>query len=335
MANKEEDIFFEENLIINPQIIEVKSLTADFFLPRNRMAHKGDFGHCLFIAGSYGKAGACVLASESALRVGCGLLSVHIPKKLYGVLQVSVPEAMILLDKNEEYFTSFDDFSSYSAVAIGPGLGTRQETKEALKSFLLKRIQDKSLQNIPLVLDADALNILSQTEDFKSLLTKNIILTPHPKEFERLFGKKTFKDRLSFLSDFCPERGITVVLKGGVTAVVDDKGKICYNVKGNPGMATAGSGDVLTGMLLGILSQGYSCSEAAKLGVFLHALSGDEAKAELGEHSLLARDIIRNIPKAINICGVELRTLEKSNFNQKLLNRNGKGRNNTRNRPRN
>ncbi|MDO5759835.1 MAG: NAD(P)H-hydrate dehydratase [Bacteroidota bacterium] len=292
--------FFEQIEIKEPNILQRESLPVSFFAPRNRMAHKGDFGHCLLIAGSYGKAGACVLSCLACLRTGCGLITTHIPQKLYDILQISVPEAMVSLDKEEKYFSHTPmDIEKYSAIAIGPGLGTEQQTKTELIHLLNKRKENPILQNIPLVLDADALNILAQEKNKEQFLKNNIILTPHPKEFERLFGKMTIKEQIDFTKTFCKKNNITIVIKGGVSTIIDNKGEVFFNILGNPGMATAGSGDVLTGIILGVLSQGYSCEQSAKIGVFIHALAGDKAKEVLGEKSLIARDIIKYLPIAI------------------------------------
>lgn len=297
MKTKED--FFVEAGISNPDILSKEKLDNLFFRSRSPLAHKGDFGHCLLIAGSYGKAGACVLSAMASLRTGCGLISVHIPKRLYDILQISVPEAMISLDNEEFFFSNIPDVGKYSAIAIGPGLDTKTKSRTALVDFLEKRLKEKGMKDIPLVLDADALNILSQVEGFQDLLYDNIILTPHPKEFERLFGEKSLREKLSFIENFCRQHRICIVLKGGVTTIADTKGNLSFNTKGNPGMATAGSGDVLTGIILGVLSQGFSIDTGAKTGVYLHALAGDFAKEDLGEKTLLARDIINCLSKAI------------------------------------
>lgn len=299
MSN-EEEIFFEQIGVKSPQILSRKSLPSSFFAFRKRMAHKGDFGHCLLIAGSYGKAGACVLSSLAALRSGCGLISAHIPQKLYDILQISVPEAMVSIDKDMECFSSMPEVEKYSAIAIGPGLNTKAQSRQALIDFLQQRTEKEVLQKIPLVLDADALNIVAQEQNKNRLLNNNIILTPHPKEFERLFGKMQINESVDFMSKYSKEHNITIVLKGGITAIANSKGELFFNILGNPGMATAGSGDVLTGIILGILSQGYTCEESACLGVYIHAKAGDIAKKYLGEKSLMARDIIKFLPQAIN-----------------------------------
>lgn len=296
---KEKKSFFVEAGIEEPNILSKENINQDFFLARKPFAHKGDFGHCLLIAGSYGKAGACVLSSLAALRTGCGLLTVHIPKKLYNILQITVPEAMVELDKDEEVFSFFPKIDKYSAIAVGCGLDTKEKSKNALVDFLQARLQNKVLKDIPLVLDADALNLISTVTDFKNLLYDNIILTPHPKEFERLFGTMSLKDKMAFIKNFCFKHNISIVLKGGVSTIGSPKGELFFNDIGNPGMATAGSGDVLTGIILGVLSQGFSVEDSAKIGVYIHALAGDFAKEKLGEKSMIARDIVAFLTQAL------------------------------------
>ncbi len=298
--NREIISFFEQIGVTHPNILKKENLCPSFFLARKRMAHKGDFGHGLLIAGSYGKAGAGVLSAFATLKIGCGLLTCHIPQKLYDIFQISVPEAMISFDKDKEFFSLMPDTKKYSAIAIGPGLDTKTKTKQALFSFLMQRKDNATLQNIPLVLDADALNIIAESNKKVEILQNNIILTPHPKEFERLFGKMQEEKKIKFMTDFSKQHNITIILKGGLSTISAPSGALFFNVLGNPGMATAGSGDVLTGIILGILCQGFSCEESAKIGVYLHALSGDKAKNDLGEKSLMARDIINFLPKAIN-----------------------------------
>ncbi|MBP3253082.1 MAG: NAD(P)H-hydrate dehydratase [Bacteroidales bacterium] len=274
-------------------ILTKESLDNKLFSPRDEFAHKDTFGHALLVAGSYGKAGACVLSARAALRSGLGLLTVHIPKSLYNILQISVPEAMVTTDDNENFFSENVNTENYSAVAIGCGLGTDNQTKQALCQLLQANTK-------PLIIDADGLNLLAQIPDFASLLKEDTVLTPHPKEFERLFGKfASYEEKINFIRSFSMQTGVTIVLKGGITAVSVKTGEIFFNTAGNAGMATAGSGDVLTGILLGILSQGYTTEETAKLGVYLHALAGDKAKEKTGEVSLTASDIISNLSEVI------------------------------------
>lgn len=259
---------------------------------RGKFSHKGTFGHALLIAGSYGKMGAAVLASRACLRSGVGLLTCRVPQRGYEIMQNSVPEAMISIDPSESVFSELPDLSPYSAIGAGPGLDKKQETKQALRKLLEAHPQK-------LVLDADALNILSENRDWCSLLPENTILTPHPKEFERLAGSSSNSfERLQKQSQFSKENKVIVVLKGAHTSISCPDGKVFFNSTGNPGMATAGSGDVLTGIILGLLAQNYSAEDAAILGVYLHGSAGDFAAAENGEYSLIAGDIIDNLKKA-------------------------------------
>lgn len=260
---------------------------------RGRFDHKGTYGHALIIAGSLGKIGAAVLASRAALRAGVGLLSAHVPRVGNNILQSTVPEAMVSLDRHEEMFSSPPSLESYSAVGIGPGLGRSSETGQALE-FVLTHYQR------PLVIDADALNILSERKELLKLLPKGSILTPHPKEFERLAGGSSDDfDRLRKLQQLASQRQCIVVLKGAYTAVADTDGRVWFNSTGNPGMATGGTGDVLTGIITGLLAQGYSPIDAARFGVFVHGLAGDLAAAEVGMQAMIASDIIAFLPAAL------------------------------------
>jgi len=261
---------------------------------RSRFDHKGIFGHGLFIAGSDGKMGAAVLGAGAALRTGIGLLTCHIPASGRTIMQISVPEAMVTCDNSDDFISEIGDTASFSGAAIGPGTGIRTESGEVLHKLL-------SDFRKPLVLDADALNILSLNKEWYSLLHPAVILTPHPKEFERLAGSSdNGYERLQKQIGFSVKHNCTVILKGAFTSVTSPDGNVMFNSTGNPGMATAGSGDVLTGIILSLLSQGYSAVNAAMLGVFLHGLAGDIAAEETCYESIIATDIINNIGKAYN-----------------------------------
>lgn len=271
-------------------------LTKDFIAgkikKRGKFSHKGTFGHALLIAGSYGKMGAAVLASKAGLRSGVGLLTCHVPQRGYEIMQNSVPEAMISIDPSESVFSELPDLSAYSAIAAGPGLDKKPETCEGLRS-LLRTNPEK------LVLDADALNMLSENQDWYSLLPENTILTPHPKEFERLAGSSTNSyERLQKQLQFSTDNKVIVILKGAHTSISFPDGRVFFNSTGNPGMATAGSGDVLTGIILGLLAQKYTAEDVAQIGVYLHGLAGDLASTETGQYSLIAGDIIDYLSKA-------------------------------------
>ncbi|HEX2968945.1 MAG TPA: NAD(P)H-hydrate dehydratase [Bacteroidales bacterium] len=261
---------------------------------RTRFEHKGNFGHGLLISGSYGKMGAAVLGAKAALRTGIGLLTCHIPSCGYSVLQSSVPEAMVQTDPENDFVSSAGDTSKFTAIGIGPGLGTGQATQNALRDLLEENKK-------PVVIDADALNIISLNKNLLKHLTQGTILTPHPKEFERLAGKtgNSF-ERLQRQVEFSSEYKCIVILKGAYTSVTFPDGTVYFNNTGNPGMATGGSGDVLTGMLLSLLSQGYSPQDASVLGVWLHGLAGDIAASESSFESMIASDIINCIGRAFN-----------------------------------
>lgn len=257
--------------------------------PRSKFAHKGNFGHALLVAGSYGKMGAAILAAKACLRTGAGLLTAHIPESGNWVMQSCVPEAMITMDKNPQHITNVPEPRAYTAIAVGPGIGLAGKTCGALQELL-----DASVQ--PLVLDADALNIISENKDLLAQLPANSILTPHPKEFDRLAGTSGSSfERLEKAVELAAEINCYIILKGAYTAVCTPEKQCYFNTTGNPGMATAGSGDVLTGMILGLLSQGYQPAVAAVLGVYLHGLAGDLAVERTSPESLIAGDIVEYI----------------------------------------
>lgn len=253
---------------------------------RKLFSHKGSYGHGLLLSGSKGKYGAAQLAARGALRAGLGLLTVHLPESAGAVLQISLPESMSSADPGKEYITELPELGKYSAIAIGPGLGTAKETQEVV-SHLIEKAE------VPLVLDADALNILAINPAWLKKLPAETILTPHPTEFDRLSGivSTTEKERFMIAGQFAFSYGVIVVLKGAFTRIFLPDGRVFFNSTGNPGMATAGSGDVLTGILLGLLCQGYSPDEAVRLGVFLHGRSADIKVSYSSEESLIASEI--------------------------------------------
>ena len=253
---------------------------------REKHSHKGTYGHSLIITGSYGKIGAAILASKACLKTGVGLLTTYIPNCGYEILQTTAPEAMCLTDKKKSYISKLPDLSSYNAIGIGPGIGKKTSTKEVLKQLF------KSTK-VPLVIDADALNIISENRELVKIIPKNSILTPHPKEFERLVGKwKTTIECFEKQKHFAKEHQCIVILKGANTCICNSEGILFFNTSGNPGMATGGSGDVLTGIITGLLAQGYSSLEAALIGVYFHGKAGDDAARQKGENALIASDII-------------------------------------------
>lgn len=260
--------------------------------PRKRFAHKGSFGHGLLIAGSYGMAGASILSAKACLRSGIGLLTVHVPIYNHDLLQTTVPEAIVQTDIHERYFAEPVDLSKYKALAIGPGLGQEEDTALAM----MEQIQ---ASNIPVVLDADAINILSSHRNWLSRLPKQSILTPHLGELERLTGKcmDTY-ERLTKVKELAAYLHSYIIVKGAWTNIVTPDGRCFLNPTGNPGMATAGSGDVLTGILLALLAQGYSQEEACQLGVYVHGLAGDLAAETMSQIAMTSGDIIAALPQA-------------------------------------
>lgn len=256
---------------------------------RWNFAHKGTFGHALLIAGSKRMTGAAILASRSCLHTGCGLLTTCVPNTCRQIIQTTVPEAITNTEGIDFDFTKID---KYTAIGIGPGLGLLGQTRQSFELALENA-------HIPMVIDADGINILADTPHLLSKLKPYTILTPHVGEFDRLTHKHTSGfERLQTQIEFAKEHNVIVVLKGAYTSIALPNGEVHFNTTGNPGMATAGSGDVLTGIILSLLSQKYSASNAAILGVYLHGLAGDIAKRENGEEFLIASNIIENIGNA-------------------------------------
>ncbi len=269
---------------------------AKLLKTRKRFSHKGNYGHALLMAGSYGKMGAAVLASRGCMKSGAGLLTVHVPHYGYQIIQTTVPEAMVNIDRSDILITEFPDLNNFNAVGIGPGIGKKPNTVTALKELLA------SLGDRTIVLDADALNIISEHREMTEMLPENSILTPHPKEFDRLAGEsKTHFERLEKAVAFAKEHKVVVVLKGAYTVTVLPDGRCLFNPTGNPGMATAGSGDTLTCIILGLLAQDYAPADAAVTGVFIHGLAGDIAAGEESEAGLTASDIIDRLGKAFGL----------------------------------
>ena len=280
-----------EELDTNYEMLEAEDIRSHI-KPRNKFAHKGSFGHALLIAGSRGMAGASVLAARACLRSGVGLLTVHAPICNNDILQTAIPEAIVEQDVSEICFAVPTDADDYQAIGIGPGLGRSEETEAAL-------LEQLSSCQTPLVVDADALNILANHRHALNNLPKGSILTPHPKELERLVGKcQDSYERLTKAIELAHTAKVHIVLKGANSAIITPNGKCFFNPTGNPGMATAGSGDVLTGIILALLAQGYAADEAAKIGTFVHGLAGDFARKKTGVISLMAGDIINNLPTA-------------------------------------
>ncbi len=264
---------------LNPQYME-ETITPHTFLEhsyiktiykqRTAHTHKGTYGNALIVAGSYGMIGAAVLATQACVRAGAGKTTVHIPSCGYDILQNSVPEAMVWADFTKEAITTtYPAIKDFDAVGMGPGIGTHAKTKEALLFFLKER-------TLPMVLDADALNIIASAPEMLTMLPQDTVLTPHPKEFDRLFGHhKTHLDRIQTGIAKTKELNIIIVLKNTHTAIINAQGEVAFNSTGNAGLAKGGSGDVLTGIITALMAQKYEAFQAATLGVYLHGLTAD------------------------------------------------------------
>lgn len=266
------------------QYIICEKLIQQFYKPRNEFSHKGTYGKTCIVGGSFGKIGAVVLATKSALRTGSGLTFTLAPKCGYEILQSTCPEAMYLYG-GEDFISNFE-IEENAVCGIGPGLGTDPETEESFLNFLQN-------YNEPLVLDADALNLISKYPKDLDLIPKNAIITPHPKEFERLFGKtQNSFERLDLAKEKSKKLGIFIVLKDHHTQIITPQGLVYYNTTGNSGMAKGGSGDVLTGIITSLISQNYLPEEAAILGVWLHGKAGDLAAGKYSKEAMLPSDLI-------------------------------------------
>lgn len=275
----------------NYQMVEAEEIRS-LIKPRRQFSHKGHYGHALLIAGSRGMAGAAVLAARACMRSGVGLLTVHTPLCNNDILQTSVPEAMVEQDASENCFAVPTETDDYQALGIGPGLGKNEETEAAL----LEQLEHCQL---PVVLDADALNILANHRHALTHLPKGSILTPHPKELERLVGKcQDSYERLTKACELAHTAHVHIILKGAYSTIITPEGKCFFNPTGNPGMATGGSGDVLTGVILSLLAQGYPAKEAALIGTYIHGLAGDFAQKKYGMIGLTASDIVNCLPTA-------------------------------------
>ena len=258
---------------------------------RKRFSHKGTYGHSLIVAGSYGKVGAAVLASEAAYRVGAGLVTAFIPKCGYNIMQISMPEVMVNTDKENDFISDIVQEFEPTVIGIGMGIGIRKETVDALESLL-------KFQKLPMIIDADALNIISDNKQLLDLIPKQSILTPHPGELKRLIGKwRNDFEKLEKVKKFSEIHDVIMVLKDAYTFIVY-KEAFFINSTGNPGMASGGSGDVLSGVLTGLVSQGYEPLNAAVFGVYLHGRAGDIAAQNMGFEAMTASNIIEKLGDA-------------------------------------
>ena len=286
---------------LHPHIIQEKHTLFHYltfgdiqrkYRKRARFSHKGSFGHACLIAGSFGMMGAAILAARACMKAGVGLLTTHVPRAGYPIIQGAVPESIFDIDPSDQVFTVMPDRKDFSAIAVGPGIGMAPATVKAVERLLQS-------SSTPVVLDADALNILAACPDLLSLLPPGSILTPHPGEFDRLAGSSDSGfNRNERQMEFATRYKVIVLLKGACSSIAMPDGTCFFNSTGNPGMATAGSGDVLTGILLSLMAQGYNPAEAALLGTYVHGLAGDLAASETGQQALIASDIIDNLGKA-------------------------------------
>lgn len=272
------------NYVLPQEVMQIPQFPSKF-------SHKGENGHGLLIAGSKGKAGASFLSAKASLKSGIGLLTAVVPEVNLNVLQTSIPEAMCSVN-GKDVVDSYPELDSYHAVAVGPGLGVTKETIKMLGALL-----DDVKQ--PLILDADAINILAEDKSLLERLPRNTILTPHIGEFDRLMGASSDSfERFEKQIELAVNSQLVVILKGAHTAIATPDGQIYFNSSGNPGMATAGSGDVLTGVLLSLVAQGYHALDASILGVYLHGLAGDMSLQRESYESMIASDIISNLGSA-------------------------------------
>ncbi|WP_026449932.1 bifunctional ADP-dependent NAD(P)H-hydrate dehydratase/NAD(P)H-hydrate epimerase [Aequorivita capsosiphonis] len=288
------DIGLDEEFLHNTeplaQLIS-KAEAQHFYKPREKFGYKNTYGHALIIAGSYGKIGAAVLSTTAAFRIGAGMLTAFIPKCGYTILQTAIPEAMVITDEEEKFISDITLDFEPSAIGVGMGIGKNKETVKALEKLFKNN-------RAPFVIDADALNNISENKDLLKLLPKNSILTPHPGELKRLIDKwKNDYDKLEKVKKFSNKHEVVVVIKGAYSAIVFGD-QLYINTSGNPGMATAGSGDALSGVLTGLLSQGYDPLLASVFGVYMHGRAGDIAAGQMGYEAVMSGDIVENLSEA-------------------------------------
>jgi NAD(P)H-hydrate epimerase len=277
-----------------------------WFAPRRKFSHKGDYGHACIIAGSRNMMGAAVLAAKACLRSGAGLVTAHVPQNERLPIQLSAPEALVSEDNHPQVWSQTPDMTRYTAAAVGPGIGKHELTRQALTD-LLKTLQNGEQPTPPLVLDADALNLIAESSEKLALLPANSIITPHPKEFDRLAGlSDNGYHRWCKQKELAGKHRIIIVLKGAYTCIASPDGACYFNPTGNPGMATGGSGDVLTGIIVSLLAQGWEPIKAACAGVWIHGAAGDLSAEKYGQQAMIAGDIIECI-------GETLKKLQRDN----------------------
>jgi hydroxyethylthiazole kinase-like uncharacterized protein yjeF len=284
------DLEFLHNAEPLAQLIS-KPEAQRFYQAREKFGHKGTYGHALIVAGSYGKMGAAILSTTAAFRIGSGMVTAFVPKCGYNILQTAIPEAMVITDKEEAFLSDISFDFEPSAIGVGMGIGKDKATVGALKKLFTD-------SEIPFVIDADALNNISENKDLLKLLPKHSVLTPHPGELKRLIGEwKDDYDKLEKVKKFSEKHEVVIVIKGAYTITVYGD-KLYINTTGNPGMATAGSGDALSGVITGLLSQGYDPLLASVFGVYMHGSAGDIASEQMGFEAVMAGDIIDNLGEA-------------------------------------
>ncbi|MDQ1165122.1 ADP-dependent NAD(P)H-hydrate dehydratase [Flavobacterium sp. SORGH_AS 622] len=284
-------ILLYKSIQMKSSYLITKEEILKLYKPIDSKAHKGTQGHAVIIAGSYGKIGAAVLASKSCLKTGCGLVTAFVPKCGYQILQISIPEVMVATDENVNFITNIHLPITPQAIGIGPGIVQELATQKALFEFLRSN-------KVPLVLDADALNIIAQNLSWLELVPEDTILTPHPKELERLIGKwNSESEKFQKTIAFSEKYKVIIVMKGAPTFIIN-RNSVYENTTGNAALATAGSGDTLTGILTSLLAQGYEPKYASKFGVYLHGLTADLALPKTGYESFTASTIIKYLGKA-------------------------------------
>lgn len=261
------------------------------YRPMDQNTHKGIQGHAIIIGGSYGKIGSIVLASKACLKTGCGLVTAFVPKCGYEIVQISNPEVMVLTDDNLDHISNLNIENNFQAIGIGMGMGQDKQTQSTFHNFLKSN-------KVPLIIDADGINILSQNIEWLNLLPDNTIVTPHFKELELLIGKwESLEDKMNRVLQLSHKHNLVIVVKGAPTLVVY-KDKIHENTTGNQGLATAGSGDVLSGIITSLVAQSYAPLDAAIMGVYLHGLTADIGTPKMSYQAFIASDIIENIGNA-------------------------------------
>jgi len=283
---------FEENEAARYQLTD-EAMIKTIYKPRSKFAHKGSYGHAALLCGSKGMMGAAVLSSFACLRSGVGKLTAYIPQCGYNIIQTAVPEAMAFI-AGEDHLSSATAIKQFNAVGVGPGIGIHPSHKKLLAGIF-------ETVKTPMVIDADALNIIAENKELLNLIPAQSIITPHPKEFERLFGKvENDFERLNLAATRSKELNIYIVLKGHYSFISTPDGRSYFNSTGNAGMATAGSGDVLTGVLTGLLAQNYTPLEACLLAVYLHGTAGDIAAVKFSKEAMIAGDLVNCLGDAFN-----------------------------------